>query len=105
MTQLREVSAGGNFASQNPARVHVGLGAAAVADEVRVTWPDGLRQTFRDVAAGRTVVYRRPAARIFADGFSTRRSRQGPSKPSLNSGGSGALLLTRIPPGMLSESL
>jgi enediyne biosynthesis protein E4 len=40
-TQVREVRAGSNFESQDPAEVHVGLGSAGVVDRVRVRWPDG----------------------------------------------------------------
>lgn len=39
-TQLREMRRGNNYTSQNPARVHFGLGEAAVIDRLRVVWPD-----------------------------------------------------------------
>ncbi len=41
-TQLRELRAGSNFASQNPAEEHFGLGNAALASEIQVQWPDGV---------------------------------------------------------------
>ena len=41
MTQLREVTNGNNYVSQNPAEQHVGLNQAAAADRIRVVWPDG----------------------------------------------------------------
>ena len=39
--QIREVRAGNNFVSQNPARVHFGLGDSLAAVTVRVRWPGG----------------------------------------------------------------
>jgi hypothetical protein len=48
--QLRIVRAGSNFVSQDPAVVHVGLGASATAD-VEVRWPSGERLVVLDVPA------------------------------------------------------
>jgi hypothetical protein len=45
--QLREVSGSG----QNDLRAHFGLGDAAKAETVRIEWPSGIVQEFRDVAA------------------------------------------------------
>ena len=39
-TQIREIRAGNNFASQNPPEAHFGLGGAKEAD-LTVFWPDG----------------------------------------------------------------
>ena len=41
-TQLREMNAGSNFASQNPAESHFGLGNVAIASSIEVRWPDGV---------------------------------------------------------------
>jgi hypothetical protein len=41
VTQVREVRAGNNFVSANPAEERFGLGGAEVVDELRVAWPDG----------------------------------------------------------------
>ncbi len=41
-TQLREMRAGSNFASQNPAEEHFGLGSAATASDIQVHWADGI---------------------------------------------------------------
>ena len=64
VTQLRELRAGTNFESQNPAEAHFGLGAADRVDQLHVTWPDGSETTLDDVAAGRAaiVTQRRPGA-------------------------------------------
>jgi len=40
-TQMREIRAGNNFVSSDPAVAHFGLGAATHVDELRVEWPDG----------------------------------------------------------------
>ena len=41
MTQMRELRAGSNYASQNPAEAHFGIGSATTVDELRVVWPSG----------------------------------------------------------------
>ncbi len=40
-TQMREIRAGSNFESQDPAEAHFGLGGANEASHVRVVWPLG----------------------------------------------------------------
>src|SRR5438105_1464094 len=40
-TQMRELRAGSNFESQDPADAHFGLGTATNVDEIRIVWPDG----------------------------------------------------------------
>jgi hypothetical protein len=54
-TQLRMVDGGNSFAGQSTARVHAGLGSAAVIDKVEVRWPSGLRQTFEKLPVDRIV--------------------------------------------------
>jgi len=51
-TQLREISIGNNFVSQNSVVQHFGLGIASQVDELRVEWPDGAETVLRNVAAG-----------------------------------------------------
>jgi hypothetical protein len=41
--------------------VHFGLGASDTAKEIEITWPSGLRQVLRDVAADRLVSITEPA--------------------------------------------
>jgi hypothetical protein len=55
-TQMRELRAGSNFESQDPAEAHFGLGDATGVDELRVTWPDGAETVLPDVAADAVVV-------------------------------------------------
>jgi cytochrome c peroxidase len=54
-TQMREVSQGSNYASNNPLEQHFGLAGAAVAEQVRVVWP----------ASGKEVVLTNQAANQF----------------------------------------
>jgi len=54
-TRRRVVESGSNFASQSEATLHVGLGAAAQADEIRVEWHDGTTTVLRDVQAHQRV--------------------------------------------------
>lgn len=55
MRQLREVSGGSGYYSQNELPAIFGLGNATVADSVIVEWPRGVRQVMADVAAGQVV--------------------------------------------------
>ncbi len=50
-SQIREVAAGGSYASSNDPRLHVGLGTSTVIDKLVVTWLDGTRQTVTDLPA------------------------------------------------------
>jgi hypothetical protein len=51
MTQMREVKAGGSFASSNDFRAHFGLGKSKLIRELVVKWPSGRISTMKDVAA------------------------------------------------------
>jgi len=55
-TQMREITIGSNFVSQNPAVQVFGLGTATQADELRVQWPDGVETVDTAVAAGQVFV-------------------------------------------------
>ncbi|MEM1178133.1 MAG: CRTAC1 family protein [Acidobacteriota bacterium] len=70
-TVLRQVAAGNNFVSQDPAVIHVGLGDASSVDEVEIRWPDGefevlegvdVNQPLRYLRGSRTPVVDIPAA-------------------------------------------
>lgn len=50
-TQMRELSAGGNYMSQNPAIAYFGLGSSTTIDSVRVVWPSGAQRTLSNVTA------------------------------------------------------
>jgi hypothetical protein len=49
--QMREISGGSSFGSQNDMRANFGLGDATVAGVVRVEWPSGIVQTMTNVPA------------------------------------------------------
>jgi hypothetical protein len=53
--QLREVRAGSSYLSQSSHDLLFGLGANARADRIEIRWPDGRRDTLRDVPAGTLV--------------------------------------------------
>ncbi len=49
----RRVHSDSSFASASDLRVHFGLGASTVVDEIEVSWPSGLVESFADVEVGR----------------------------------------------------
>ena len=57
--QMREIRAGSNFVSQNPAEAHFGLGAATSVD-LSVRWPDGAVTQISNVAANQLLVVSHP---------------------------------------------
>ena len=56
-TQVREIGGSNNYASQNPAEAHFGLGHHIVADIV-VRWPDGTETVMDDVWADQWLTIR-----------------------------------------------
>jgi hypothetical protein len=61
-TQMREIRAGSNFESQDPAEAHFGIGAATHIDELLVVWPGGTSQRLADLAADQRLVVTAPDA-------------------------------------------
>ncbi len=61
LAQSGSVRGGGSYLSQNDFRLHFGLGTAAAADRIDVTWPSGRRQTLANVSANRVVRIVEPA--------------------------------------------
>jgi hypothetical protein len=54
-TVYRQVNSGGSFGS-NPLQQHIGIGKAAIVDEVQVQWPvTGKIQIFKNLAAGKHI--------------------------------------------------
>lgn len=53
LVQYNHVTTSTGYACSSDARIHFGLGASAVAREVEITWPSGIRQVLRDVRADR----------------------------------------------------
>jgi hypothetical protein len=58
-TQKALVQSGTSYLSQNDTRQHFGLGAAALADSVEVTWPDGATSRQQQVKANQVVEIRK----------------------------------------------
>ncbi len=50
------------YASSSDSRVHFGLGNSASAREIQITWPSGIVQTLRNVAADRVLPVTEPSA-------------------------------------------
>jgi hypothetical protein len=59
-TQMRELRAGSNFESQDPAIAHFGIGAADSISELRVLWPAGVVTLFPAVEANQILVIEEP---------------------------------------------
>jgi len=53
--QIDEVMSGSSFLSQSDLRLHFGLGQAKAADLVEVSWPSGLKESFRSVSANQVI--------------------------------------------------
>jgi len=53
--QIGDVRSGSSFASQPDFRVHFGLGKAAVAEQVTILWPSGVRQLLPKVEANQWI--------------------------------------------------
>ncbi|MCH7550020.1 MAG: CRTAC1 family protein, partial [Candidatus Krumholzibacteriota bacterium] len=60
-TQMREIRAGSNYVSHDPAEAHFGIGRATRAEELRVEWPNGETTVLTDVAANQLVTLRAAA--------------------------------------------
>ena len=60
----REVRTAYSYCAANDHRIHVGLGQASAAEDVRVRWADEVVESFGTIAAGRIVTIRRGDGRI-----------------------------------------
>lgn len=56
--QVREMKAGGSFASTNDPRAHFGIGTETSIQEVLVAWPSGKQSILRDVKANQILTVR-----------------------------------------------
>jgi enediyne biosynthesis protein E4 len=59
-TQRRDVSSSDSYLSCHDSRAHFGLGKSEVADEVVVTWPDGVKKAIKSSPTRRMIVVKRP---------------------------------------------
>ncbi len=53
VSQIAEVHAGSSYVSQNDLRLHFGLGASRVVERAEIRWPEGHREVFVGLEAGR----------------------------------------------------
>jgi hypothetical protein len=58
--QMREISGGSGYGSQNSLIAHFGLGSATNAQTIRIEWPSGIVQTLADVAAKQLLTVTEP---------------------------------------------
>jgi hypothetical protein len=61
VSQIRQVSSGGSYASQNDFRVHFGLGENRTLERLTITWLDGEEEILKGLPADRAYVVRRGA--------------------------------------------
>jgi hypothetical protein len=59
--QLREVSGGSGYASQNALYAHFGLGDATNVDVLRIEWPSGIIQELQNVSLNQFLLIKEPA--------------------------------------------
>ena len=71
MSQIREVSGGSGYLSQNSLTVEFGLGAAALVDTLEVRWPSGLIELLSASVAQTTSITSVPVDQriIIVEGF------------------------------------
>ena len=58
--QFDEVRSGGSYLSQNDLRLHFGLGAASIIDQIEIAWPSGAKQTLGKQPADRILAIKEP---------------------------------------------
>jgi enediyne biosynthesis protein E4 len=51
VSQIREIAGGGSYLSQSDLRAHFGLGRQPRIERIEISWPSGLRHTFKDIGA------------------------------------------------------
>jgi hypothetical protein len=61
--QVREINNTASYLSSNDTRLHIGLGAAKVIEQLDIIWPSGRRQVLADVAVNQVLVVKEPAER------------------------------------------
>jgi hypothetical protein len=66
LSQVREVSGGSGFHSQDSLPVEFGLGAYVGTATVTVHWPNGQMQTLTNVATNRIITLTEPVSHIGA---------------------------------------
>ena len=57
---MREINNVASYLSSNDIRLHVGIGAATIIQQIEIRWPSGVRQTLKDVAVNQILVIKEP---------------------------------------------
>jgi hypothetical protein len=55
-SRIREVMSGSSYYSQSDLRLHFGLGQAGAAEAVEISWPSGLKESYRELPANHLFV-------------------------------------------------
>jgi hypothetical protein len=58
--QVREINNVASYLSSNDIRLHVGVGAAPIIQQIEILWPGGTRQVLRDVAVNQILTVEEP---------------------------------------------
>ena len=58
--QVREINNVASYLSSNDIRLHVGVGAAPIIQQIDILWPSGTRQVLRDVAVNQILTVEEP---------------------------------------------
>jgi len=55
-SQIAEVMSGSSYYSQNDLRLHFGLAKATKVSGIEISWPSGLKESFKDVGANQLLI-------------------------------------------------
>jgi hypothetical protein len=58
--QVREINNVASYLSSNDIRLHAGLGAARIIQQIEILWPSGTKQVLKDVAVNQILVVEEP---------------------------------------------
>ena len=58
--QVREINNVASYLSSNDIRLHAGLGAARIIQQIESLWPSGTKQVLKDVAVNQILVVEEP---------------------------------------------
>jgi hypothetical protein len=58
--QIREINNAASYLSSSDTRLHIGLGDAAVVQQLEIQWPSGVRQTLSGVKANQILTVKEP---------------------------------------------
>ncbi len=82
--KVKFLQAGSGYLSQHTKQLHFGLGDAGAAASVRVWWPSGLRQEFRDLPSGFLYRIEEGSAHFESTPFHPRRETSSAAVPTEN---------------------